>query len=150
MSTTPRPVRSQIEIIKEYFRRGDAGDFPTELFAPNFQFYFPKYGVGHGATAFFEMAGGVRQAVVRRAAHHIDEMLFVEQGNRVVVEGTTEGTDTDGVEWHGGQKRGGHFCSVFEFGQDRLIERMHVYLDPDYTGRHQGGFVWPGRTPDHW
>jgi hypothetical protein len=143
-------VSPQIEAVKEYFRRGDAGDFPAELFAQDFQFYFPKFGVGHGAAAFFEMAGGMMNAIVKRAAHHIDDMLFIEQGNRVAVEGTTEGTDVDGVEWHGGRTRGGRFCSIFVFGQNGLIERMHVYLDPDYTGRHKGGFAWPGRSPDQW
>jgi hypothetical protein len=150
MSIGLNQVSPQIEAVKEYFRRGDAGDFPAELFAQDFQFYFPKFGVGHGAAAFFEMAGGMMNAIVKRAAHHIDDMLFIEQGNRVAVEGTTEGTDVDGVEWHGGRTRGGRFCSIFVFGQNGLIERMHVYLDPDYTGRHKGGFAWPGRSPDQW
>ena len=150
MSTNSMNVCSQIAAVKEYFRRGDAGEFATELFAQDFQFYFPKYGVGRGATAFFEMAGGMRSQVVQRAAHHIDELLFIEQGNRVAVEGTTEGTDVHGVDWHGGRTRGGRFCSVFVFGQNGLIERMHVYLDPDYTGRHQDGFVWPERSTNHW
>ena len=140
----------QIEAIKEYFRRGDAGDFPSELFARDFQFYFPKYGVGRGADAFLEMAGGMVKAVITRAAHHVGELLFIEQGNFVAVEGTTEGTDVDGVEWHGGRMRGGRFASTFVFDQEGLIERMHVYLDPDYTGKHKGGFVWPGRSAQDW
>jgi hypothetical protein len=150
MTASPKKTSRQVEAVKEYFRRGDAGDFAAELFAQDFQFYFPKYGVGRGAEAFFELASGMRQRVVKRSAHHVDELLFVEQGNYVVVEGTTEGTDVDGVEWHGGRTRGGRFCSLFRFGSDGLIERMHVYLDPDYTGKHQTGFVWPMRKSDHW
>jgi hypothetical protein len=149
MSTNSKKVSPQIEAIKEYFRRGDTGEFPAELFAQNFQFYFPKYGVDHGAKAFFEMAGGVRCGIVNRAAHHIDDLFFIEQGNSVAVEGTTEGTDVDGVQWYGGSTRGGRFCSIFVFGQDGLIDRMHVYLDPDYTGRHKDGFVWPGRSSNN-
>src|SRR5260370_31488718 len=150
MSIVVNEVRPQCDAFMDVFRSGDAGDFPAELFAQDFQFYFPKFGVGHGAAAFFEMAGGMMNAIVKRAAHHIDDMLFIEQGNRVAVEGTTEGTDVDGVEWHGGRARGRPFCSIFVFGQNGLIERMHVYRDPDYTGRHKGGFAWPGRSPDQW
>jgi len=150
MSRNPDQASAQVEAVKEYFRRGDAGDFPAELFAPDFQFYFPKYGVGRGAAAFFELAAGMRQGVVKRAVHHVDELLVVEQGNCVVVEGTTEGTDIDEVAWHGGRSRGGRFCSVFVFGQDGRIVRMHVYLDPDYTGKHKAGFVWPSRTSEAW
>lgn len=150
MSTSVKQVSPQIEAVKEYYRRGDAGDFPAELFARDFQFYFPKFGVGHGAVAFFELAGGMMASVVKRAAHPVDEMLFIEQGNCVAAEGITEGTDVEGVEWHGGRLRGGRFCSIFIFGQDGLIERMHVYLDPDYTGKHKDGFVWPGRTNEKW
>jgi hypothetical protein len=150
MSTTLTQESPQIKTVQEYFRRGDAGEFPAELFAQDFQFYFPKYGVGHGAAAFMELAVGVMNAMVKRAAHHIDDLLFIEQGNCVAVEGTTEGTDLEGVEWYGGRTRGGRFCSIFVFGREGLIERMHVYLDPDRTGKHKEDFVWPGRSNDQW
>src|SRR5438552_18025281 len=112
--STMKQSSPQIEAVKEYFRRSDAGDFSAELFTHDFQFYCPKYGVGKGAAAFFELASGMMKEVIQRVAHHVDDMLFVEQGNYVVAEGTTEGTGVDGVEWHGGHKRGGRFCSVFE------------------------------------
>jgi SnoaL-like domain len=143
------PVSSQVKAVKEYYRRLDAGEFPAELFAKDFQFCFPKYGVGRGAAAFSELAGGMTRAV-KRVAHHLDTMIFIEQGNCVAAEGTTEGTDADGVEWHGGRTRGGRFCSVFLFGQSGLIERLHIYMDPDCTGRHKEGFLWPNRSADSW
>jgi hypothetical protein len=83
--------------------------------------------VGHGAAAFSELFGGMMCAV-KRVAHHLDTMLFIEQGNCVAAEGTTEGTDVHGVEWHGGRTRGGRFCSIFLFGQSGLIERLHIYM----------------------
>jgi len=67
-----------------------------------------------------------------------------------VVEGTTEGTDHAGTEWRGGHTAGGRFCSVFSFGADGLIERMYVYLDPDYTGQDTARFVWPARASQQW
>lgn len=119
------PVSPRVKAVKEYYRRLDAGEFPADLFAKDFQFRFPKYGVGHGAAAFSELFSGMMCAV-RRVAHHLDTMLFIEQGNCVAAEGTTEGTDVRGVEWYGGRTRGGRFCSIFLFGQSGLIERLHL------------------------
>ena len=144
MSVSPR-----VKAVKEYYRRLDAGEFAADLFAKDFQFCFPKYGVGHGAAAFSELFSGMMCAV-KRVAHHLDTMLFIEQGNCVAAEGTTEGTDVHGVEWHGGRTRGGRFCSIFLFGQSGLIERLHIYMDPDCTGGHKEGFLWPKRSVDSW
>jgi hypothetical protein len=137
------PVSPQVRAVKEYYRRLDSGEFPTDPFASNFQFYFPKYGVDYGAAAFSELFNGTMTRTVRRVAHHPDTMLFIERGNCVAAEGTTEGTDAHGVEWHGEHTGGGRFCSIFVFGQSGLIERLHIYMDPDFTGRHKEGFVWP-------
>jgi SnoaL-like domain len=147
----PQPAAtSQIERIKEFYRRSDAGEFAAELFAPDCQFYWPKFGVGRGSATFLELAGALRSQLVQRVSHHLDELLFIEQGNRVAVEGTTEGVGVDGVAWHGGRTPGGRFCSVFVFNPKGLIERMHVYLDPDLTGRDQLGFIWKGRLAQRW
>src|ERR1700736_3388342 len=59
---------SRIERVKEYFRKSDEGEFAADLFAEGFQFYWPKFGVGHGKATFFEMAGGLRSFRVRRAS----------------------------------------------------------------------------------
>jgi len=151
MSSQPIETRSpQAAAVLEYYRRIDAGDFAAELFSPHFQFYFPKYGVGHGPAQFLEMSGGLMKTTVRQARHHLDQMLIFEQGNKVAVEGTTEGVHLDGTVWHGGRTAGGRFCSIFSFGPDGLIDRMHVYLDPDYTSRDQARFVWAERSSQEW
>lgn len=147
---TKGPDYTRIERVKEYFRRSDAGEFAAELFAENFQFYWPKFGVGHGKASFFEMAGGLRGCRVRSASHHVEDFLFIEQGNRMAVEGTTEGTGFDDVQWHGGRTPGGRFCTVFIFNDQDLIVRMHIYLDPDFTGKDQQGFLWPQRSSQQW
>jgi hypothetical protein len=141
---------SKVEIVREYYRRSDAGDFPTELFTPDFQFYFPKFGLGHGPAEFFEMAGGLMAKTMKRAAHHRDDLVLIEQGALVAAEGTTEGLGADDVEWCGGKTPGGRFCSVFAFAPNGLISRMHIYLDPDYTSRNLAGFVWPKRDAPQW
>jgi hypothetical protein len=140
--TTSRQLRK----VKEYYSRVDSGDFPAELFTDNFQFFFPKFGIGRGAAEFFEMADGMMRHRVRKISHHASDMSFVELGNHVLVEGTTEGTGFDGVTWHGGRTPGGRFCSVFVFEDTGLISRMHIYLDPDYTSADKSGFVWPERS----
>ena len=47
MSQEPGRVNmSKADAVREYYRRSDAGDFPAELFTPDFQFYFPKVAQG--------------------------------------------------------------------------------------------------------
>jgi hypothetical protein len=140
----------QIERIIDYFRRMDAGEFPTELFAQEFQFYFPKYGVGQGAAEFMDMARRVGTSVIRSSVHNVDDFVFIENANLVAVEGTTQGTAIDGVEWHGGRTPGGRFCNIFAFDPDGLIARMHIYLDPDFTGKNRAAFLAPERIPQRW
>ena len=80
-----------------------------------------------------------------RDEEHVDFLLsefnYIVGENTVAVEGTTYGADKEGAEWNGGKTPGGRFCSVFEF-RESLISRMHIYLDPDYTGRDRPRFLW--------
>jgi hypothetical protein len=128
--------------ILEYFRRIDGGEFAAELFTDDFQFYFPKYGIGRGPAAFLDMAGGLVGSL-QRIAHLADRFALIEAGRTVAVEGMTEGAGADGTEWRGASTPGGRFCSVFVFNDAGLIERMHIYLDPDYTGADKARFLWP-------
>jgi ketosteroid isomerase-like protein len=140
-----------ISVVKEYFRRSDAGDFPTELFSPDFQFFFPKYGTGRGPDQFRELAEGMqRKLELTSIQHDVDGALYIEQGDHVVVEGKTAGSTRDGARWKGGETPGGRFCSVFAFNANGVINRMHIYLDPDYTGRDSEGFAWPSRSDGPW
>jgi len=143
----PQPGSSRITSAARYFRGVDAGIFPAELFSADFEFFYPKFGVARGVQAFTRMAEGVRQALVS-SRHHQDRLDFMEAGNRVIVEGTTEGIDRDGVEWCGGKTPGGRFCSVFEFNDDGLITRMYIYLDPDLTSKDSTRFIRSGRHHD--
>ena len=49
----------QIASAKTYFENVDKGELPLELFTPNFEFHFPKYGVGRGPDGFREFAAGL-------------------------------------------------------------------------------------------
>jgi hypothetical protein len=133
--------------IVRYYERTDAGQFPAELFTDDFEFYVPKFGVGRGVTEFELMASA---ANVKQFKHAIDEMLIVEDGRNVAVEGTTEGVTGTGVEWRGGSTPGGRFASIFQFSGAGLIERMYIYLDPDFAGDHVAGFRWNRGAAQAW
>lgn len=137
------------EIVREFYRLLDAGSPPFHLFATGFQFHYPKFGIGRGIEEFVELAMGTRTKI-SRMAHRIQNVFVADHGNSVVVEGATDGTDAQGTDWRGGETSGGRFCTVFGFNPEGLIERMHIYLDPDFTGEHNEGFRWPNRQRQEW
>jgi hypothetical protein len=140
---------SKVDVVRAYFHRIDRGDFPAELFSVDFEFYMPKFGIGRGLNSFLELAQGV-QATRVRSSHHHDTLRFIDGGNMIVVEGTTEGLGCNNVEWCGGRTPGGRFCSVFEFNDADKIKRMYVYLDPDFTSADKERFLWPQRIQNEW
>ena len=136
-----------IEVVKEYFRRADAGRADLlDLMAEDVQLYFPKFGLARGRKAFAEMAAGMGGAF-EWVEHDFSTYHFIAAGHHVVVEGTTRGAMKDGKSWAGGETPGGRFCNVFEL-DGGLITRVHVYLDPDYTSEDTARFRWgrEGRT----
>ena len=113
------------EIVREYYVRLDAGRPDLlDLFSDDAEFYFPKYGVSCGKTTFHDLLGGLLTNVAS-IKHDIDGLLFVVDGHRVAVEGTTSGRLHDGSEWVGGKTPGGRFASIFEV-ENGLITRMRV------------------------
>ena len=117
-----------------------AEDTLFDLFTDDVQIYFPKYGLTRGKQGFHDFATGLLSSV-SAMAHDLPNLNFIAGGDTVVVEGLTYGSDHEGRNWRGGATPGGRFCSVFEFSGD-LISRMHIYLDPDYTGRDHDRFLW--------
>lgn len=129
-----------------YFAAVDAGRMPEELFAPDFEFYFPKYGVGQGLAELQEFATGLWDAGLK-VTHHRDQLTYIVCGDQVIVEGATFGHDKAGDAWDGGKTPGGRFCSVFDFNAAGLIQRMYVYMDPDYTAADKDRLLWSRRNP---
>ena len=142
---TDLPARDRAELIKEYFRRMDAGSPAIlDLVADDAEIGFPKYGIGRGKEAFGELWSGFGDIV---GIEHILTNI-IQAGDFVVVEGLTNGRAADGRTWTGGSTPGGRFCNVFEFRGD-LVVRVHVYLDPDYFGDDAARFRW-GREGRAW
>ncbi|HEX8030139.1 MAG TPA: nuclear transport factor 2 family protein [Vicinamibacterales bacterium] len=140
-------LSTQKATVVRYYEQSDAGRFPADLFTEDFEFYVPKFGVGRGIKEFETMASGVSMKQFR---HAIGEMLIVEDGRNVAVEGTSEGVTGTGVEWRGGRTPGGRFASLFRFNAAGLIERMYIYLDPDFAGDHAAGFRWNRGAAQAW
>ncbi|MFC8662028.1 nuclear transport factor 2 family protein [Streptomyces sp. NPDC057199] len=142
MGMTATKTSAYVEVIRQFFDIGDEraeGDIAA-LFTEDVQVYFPKYGIGHGREALMEVGKG-RYELFPRMTHHMDQFRFTEQGNTVVVEGTTEGETASGRSWDGRETIAGHFCSVFEF-RDGRIARMHVYVDPDLGNEDADRYPW--------
>lgn len=136
------------QIVREYFTRVDAGrDDTLDLFTDDFEFYFPKFGVGRGKEAFGDLITGLLTSL-ERISHPVAELRLF--GTDVVtVEGLTSGETKDGTTWHGGQTPGGRFLSIFEFSGD-LISRMFVYTDPDYGSHDKDRFWWGTASDRQW
>jgi hypothetical protein len=138
--------KSRIDIVKSYFQEIDEGRFPDRLFTPDFEFYFPKFGVGRGLAEFGELAAGMI-ASGNKVGHCYDSLSFIEADRHVIVEGATHGTSGEGIAWKGGDTPGGRFCSIFDFDKHGLIERMFVYLDPDYANADTARLYWKREKP---
>jgi SnoaL-like domain len=142
----PTPSKNRIDIVKLYFQEVDQGRLPAQYFTPNFEFYFPKFGVGRGLQEFGELATGIAGAG-NTIAHRHESLSYIDAGDQVIVEGATHGTSGDGVAWNGGETPGGRFCSIFDFNGEGLIARMYVYADPDYASADEARFYWRRAKP---
>ena len=63
-------------------------------------------------------------------------------GDTIVAEGTSYGEHQDGA-WRAGLPDwgAGRWCDVFEI-RDFLIQRVFIYLDPDYAGKDTERYPW--------
>jgi ketosteroid isomerase-like protein len=132
--------RTPKEIAETYFKLTDAGAETLSLFGEHAYVCFPKHTPARGikeVTALFGDIGKLFTSVV----HEVAYFNYVEQGERVVVEGFTHGVLADGTPWRATETLGGRFCNVFEV-RDGLIQRLHIYLDPDYGDSDTGRYPW--------
>ena len=132
--------KDKIKIASEYFLRADGGRSDLlDLLTEDLEFFFPKFGFGHGKQSILDMVGGF-SGTLEYIKHNYDSLVFIPSGDYLVVEGTSHGK-MSGKSWVGGETPGGRFCNVFRF-RDGRISSLHVYLDPDYTGEDEERFRW--------
>ncbi|MDO6851674.1 nuclear transport factor 2 family protein [Priestia megaterium] len=128
-------------IVLEYFKLLDQGN-PSflDLFAENAQLYMPKWGIANGIEEI-KKQGFDLGPMFKFVTHDYAYFNYIIQGDMVVVEGTSSGVTANGTEWRAGVTHAGRFCDVFEI-RDFKIQRLFIYLDPDYAGEDTARYPW--------
>jgi len=130
-------------VALEYLKRLDRGENFFDLFADDAQVCFPKWGVANG-RAQIEKLFSEFASILSSIRHDYAYFNYIIQGDHVVVEGTSSGVTADGTEWRAGVTHAGRWCDVFEV-HDFKIQRLYVYLDPDYAGADTARYPWLNR-----
>lgn len=133
-----------IEYLKAFDRCGvtSTGGSILELFADDAQVYFPKWGLASGREQIGKLFDDVGKTI-RSIEHHYSHFNWIFSGTEVVVcEGTSHGEHQGGT-WRAGVPEwgAGRWCDVFEIS-DWKIQRVFIYLDPDYAGKDTGRYPW--------
>ena len=128
-------------LVLRYFKRLDSGGNFLELFDDAAEVFYPKWGVASGVDEIEQLFGDVGSTVTSMS-HDYEYFNYVVNGGTVVVEGTSTGETADGVEWRpDGMPGGGRWCDVFEV-RGGAIQRLFIYLDPDYAGADVERYPW--------
>jgi hypothetical protein len=137
-----RPMTSEQRkaIALEFMLRVDRQENVLDLFAPHARVYFPKWGVASGREQIGQLFADIGK-IIGAINHDHAHFNVVIQDDMVVVEGSSNGVTTDGVEWRAGVTHAGLWCDVLEI-RDFKIQRLHIYLDPDYWGRDTARYPW--------
>jgi ketosteroid isomerase-like protein len=127
-------------VALEYLKRLDRGENFFDLFADDAQVYFPKWGLANGRAEFEKLFSDLG-SILSGIRHDYTYFNYIIQGDHVVVEGTSQGETAGGVEWRAGVTHAGRWCDVFEI-RDFKIQRVFIYLDPDYAGADTERYPW--------
>jgi SnoaL-like protein len=141
--TQPMTDEQRKAIALEYLKRLDRGQSFFELFDDHAQVYFPKWGLANGRAEIEKLFGDVG-GTLSWIVHDYAYFNYIVQGDSVVVEGTSSGKTAGGVEWRAGVTHAGRWCDVFEI-RNFKIQRLFIYLDPDYAGADVARYPWLAR-----
>lgn len=137
-------------VALEYLKAFDNGGVTSDggkildLFADDAQVYFPKWGLATGKEQIGRLFGDVG-GTIKSIRHDYASFNWVFSGSDVVVcEGTSSGEHRDGP-WRAGvpESGAGRWCDVFEIRAFQ-IQRVFIYLDPDYAGKDTKRYPWLG------
>lgn len=147
ISTTSMTDEQRKALILEYFNTFDRGGTRANgegilsLFAEDASVFFPKWGTAIGQDQIGQMFGDLAANFVW-INHTTSHMNFVYGGTMVAVEGLTRGEHRDGAWAPGSPEWGaGRFCNIFEIW-DFQIQRLSIYLDPDYANLDTDRYSW--------
>jgi ketosteroid isomerase-like protein len=130
-------------VALEYLKRLDRGENFFDLFDDHAEVYFPKWGVACGREQFEKLFMDLG-SIIARFKHDMAYVNVVQQGDTVVVEGTSHGATKSGIEWRAGVTHAGRWCDVFEI-RNFKIQRCFIYLDPDYESADTARYPWLAR-----
>lgn len=102
-----------------------------ELYTEDVELLFPKFGRHHGKEAIKIFAERLSK-MLNYLKHDIENLIFLDAGDKVVVEGREWGEMTDGTRFPDGKISQGLFCNIFEF-RNELICSVRIYVDPDFS-----------------
>jgi len=122
-------------VALEYLKRLDRGENFFDLFASDAQVFYPKWGLANGKGEIESLFSDAT-TFLKAIRHDYAYFNYIVQGDHVVVEGTSSGTINDGSKWQAGR-----WCDVFEI-RDFRIQRLFIYLDPDYAGADTARYPW--------
>jgi SnoaL-like domain len=133
-----------LEYLKAFDNGGvtSTGGSILDLFADDAQVYFAKWGIANGKEEIGQLFGDVG-GTIESIRHDYATFNWIFGGSdTIVVEGTSYGVHRDG-EWRAGEPEwsAGRWCDVFEI-RDFLIQRVFIYLDPDYAGKDVDRYPW--------
>jgi ketosteroid isomerase-like protein len=131
-----------LEYLKAFDNKGvtSGGGGIMDLFADDAQVFFPKWGLATGKKQILQLFTDFG-AGIRSILHDYATFNFIMTGTDVfAVEGTSAGEYKDGP-WRAGLSHAGRWCDVFEV-RDFLIQRVFIYLDPDYAGKDTDRYPW--------
>jgi len=135
-------------VVLEYLKAFDRGGKNTDgssildLFADDAQVYFPKWGLANGKKEIGKLFGAIG-STLKAIRHDYSDFNWIFSGSDTLVcEGTSYGVHRDGP-WRAGVPEwgAGRWCDVFEI-RDWKIQRVFVYLDPDYAGKDKERYLW--------
>ncbi|MBN3788824.1 nuclear transport factor 2 family protein [Burkholderia sp. Ac-20353] len=140
MKTESMTDEQRKAIAIELLRRFDRGESVFDLFDDNAEVFFPKWGVARGKheiQALYSDLGKILASV----SHDLTYANFIQEGDLVVVEGTSRGVLLSGADWKYSAESAGRWCDVLEI-RNFKIQRCFVYLDPDYAGADTSRYPW--------
>jgi hypothetical protein len=148
VSTQTMTDEQRKSVALEYLKAFDLGGTTStggsilDLFADDAQVYFPKWGLADGKAQIAKLFGDVG-GTIKSIKHDYAGFNWVfSGGDTVVAEGTSYGEHQDGP-WRAGvpEWAAGRWCDVFEI-RDFKIQRVFIYLDPDYAGQDTARYPW--------
>lgn len=113
----------------------DTGIGLFDHFADDCEVFFPKWGVAKGKDELIQLFSDVG-GTLKSIKHDYDDFNWYMTGTeKFSVEGTSSGEHRDGP-WATGR-----FSDCFEVSNGK-IDRLFIYLDPDYAGNDTERYGW--------